>query len=169
MEGNLAGADFAALAALARTARGRAHCPYSGLAVGAALRVRLVDGTVADFAGCNVENASYGLTICAERVALGTAVAAGAVQVIAVVVVTDSEPVLTPCGACRQVLAEFAAPEVVVCCLGRGGRELRLRMGELLPKAMGPADLPSRAVRTGQGGVPGGGATGGGATCGNSD
>ena len=71
--------------------------------------------------GCNVENASYGLTICAERNAVAAAVAAGARRITAVAVVTDAEPLASPCGACRQVLAEFADPEAVVILAGPRG------------------------------------------------
>ena len=113
----------------ARAAQRRAYCPYSHYQVGAALEAE--DGTV--FAGCNVENASYGLTICAERAAICTAVSAGAQRFRRLVVATDSEPPAPPCGACRQVLAEFGA-ELQVEAVGPTGSK-RWTMRELLPDA----------------------------------
>ena len=113
----------------ARAAQRRAYCPYSHYQVGAALEAE--DGTV--FAGCNVENASYGLTICAERAAICSAVSAGAQRFRRLVVATDSEPPAPPCGACRQVLAEFGA-ELLVEAVGPT-RSKRWTMRELLPDA----------------------------------
>ncbi|MEM7082190.1 MAG: cytidine deaminase [Pseudomonadota bacterium] len=93
---------------LARNASSRAYSPYSGIRVGAAV----CDESGRTFTGCNIENASYGLTLCAERVAMATAVAAGATEIkaLAVVLNADGETVekFTPCGACLQFLAEFA-------------------------------------------------------------
>lgn len=94
--------DDQALIRAARAAREKAYAPYSGYAVGAA--VRTADGRV--FTGCNVENASYGLSVCAERTAVFSAIAAGARQIVAVAVCTPDGG--TPCGACRQALIEFA-------------------------------------------------------------
>src|SRR5204862_717574 len=110
-------------------AQRRAYCPYSHYRVGAALEAE--DGTV--FSGCNVENASYGLTICAERAAVCTAVSAGARRFRRIVVATDSEPPAPPCGACRQVLAEFGAG-LEVESVGPT-QSKRWRIGELLPDA----------------------------------
>ncbi|MGZ6228788.1 MAG: cytidine deaminase [Candidatus Binataceae bacterium] len=109
-------ADWATLIAAAKAASSNAYCPYSRFSVGAA--VRAADGRV--FAGCNVENASYGLTICAERNAICQAVAAGVREIVAVAVYTPTPDVTTPCGACRQVIAEFGKDAEIRCaCEGR--------------------------------------------------
>ena len=113
----------------ARDAQRQAYCPYSHFRVGAALEAD--DGRI--FVGCNVENASYGLTNCAERTAVFSAVVAGARKFRRVVVVTDSEPPAPPCGACRQVLAEFG-PDLVVESIGPT-QSRNWRLGELLPDA----------------------------------
>lgn len=109
-------------------ARECAYAPYSNFAVGAAILAK--DGRV--FAGCNVENLSYGLTNCAERVAIGAAVAAGAREFSAMVVVADTSVPISPCGACRQVMAEFGVP--VVMAANRVER-LEFTLEELLPRA----------------------------------
>ena len=129
--------DEADLLHRARAARRRAYAPYSHFQVGAA--VLTAEGEVFD--GVNVENASYGLTMCAERVAIGAMVAA-AVRgpVVAIAVVGDGEDALTPCGACRQVIFEFG-PEAVVYGSGDGGRPVRATIRELLPHAFGPGRL----------------------------
>jgi cytidine deaminase len=126
--------DFAELRQAAEQARKKAYAPYSGFAVGAALLA--TDGTI--YAGCNVENASYGLTICAERNAIAHAVACGAQQFTAVAVVTDSG--VTPCGACRQVLAEFGPRMTVIVADAQGNRRI-YALAELLPDAFGPGHL----------------------------
>jgi cytidine deaminase len=92
------------LIAAAREAQASAYVPYSNFAVGAA--VLLSDGTI--YKGCNVENASFGLTVCAERVAIFHAVTAGRMDIVAVGVVTSAPKLCKPCGACRQVIAEFS-------------------------------------------------------------
>lgn len=129
-------ADLDRLVAAAQQVRGRAYAPASGFAVGAA--VLAVDGRV--FAGCNVENASFGLTICAERAAVCAAVAGGARDLVAVAVATDLREPARPCGACRQVLAEFGRGMQVVLA-GAGGARVATTLGALLPEPFTFADL----------------------------
>lgn len=117
------------LVALARAVRGHAYAPASGFAVGAA--VLAADGSV--HVGCNVENASYGLTICAERAAVCAAVAAGQRRLVAVAVVTGLAEPARPCGACRQVLAEFG-PRMVVLLAGAEGGYQATNLERLLPE-----------------------------------
>jgi len=106
----LSPSDLDALRAEARAVREHAHAPYSRYRVGAALRAR--SGRI--FSGCNVENASYGATLCAERVAVSAMVAAGERELDALLVFTDDGPLGMPCGICRQTLVEFAGPDCVV-------------------------------------------------------
>ena len=124
------------LLGLATAAARLAHSPYSKIEVGAALQAR--DGQV--FTGCNVENASYGLTLCAERVAMVKAISAGAREFDAIAIVTNQAKTLMPCGACRQFLHEFA-PQLIVVCQGATGPRKRALLSELLPRAFGPDDL----------------------------
>lgn len=121
----------AALVAAARAVRKNAHAPYSRFHVGAAVR----DERGRIHVGCNVENASYGLTICAERNAVAAAVAAGARKVSAVAVVTPTNPPGTPCGACRQVLAEVGTPDTRVLLAGPRGAAEATTLGDLLPRS----------------------------------
>ena len=138
-----AGVSDGELVARATQARGHAYVPYSGFAVGAALLTR--SGEV--FTGCNVENASYGLTVCAERVAIFNAVARGHREFRALAVVADTEEVCSPCGACRQVMAEFGDFRVIMANL-RGDRR-SASVAELLPAAFQfpPARGGARDVR----------------------
>jgi cytidine deaminase len=125
----------AELIALARKARDRAYAPYSRFRVGAALRT--ASGRL--YSGCNVENASYGLSICAERVAIFKAVSEGERDFEAVAVV--SETLASPCGACRQVMAEFGLDtKVIIADLGAGQQVFTV--GDLLPAAFTPSSLP---------------------------
>lgn len=111
----------------ARQAAENAYAPYSGFKVGAALLTE----TNKIFTGCNVENASYGLTMCAERTALFKAVSAGERRFSEMVIYTDTEQPFYPCGACRQVLSEFC-PELEITIIWKTGQE-RLNLGVLLP------------------------------------
>lgn len=113
----------------ARAVMRNAHAPYSKFHVGAAIEAG--DGTI--YVGCNVESASYGLTICAERMALGAAVAGGATRIVRVVVTTEVDPPAAPCGACRQLLAEFGLT-MEIRAVGPAS-ERRWTLGALLPDA----------------------------------
>lgn len=113
-----------------------AHSPYSSVKVGAALLSS--DGQV--FSGCNVENASYGLTICAERVAAVKAISSGVTRFESLAIASSLDAPMMPCGACRQFLSEFA-PDLFVVVQGKSGPRFQARMSELLPHAFGPGDL----------------------------
>lgn len=119
----------------ARDAMKHAHAPYSGYKVGAALLCE--DGTVVT--GCNVENASYGLTNCAERTAVFSAVAGGQTRFKAMAVAASGKPPPFPCGACRQVLAEFCPADFPVHVAASEGHET-ITMGELLPHVFRTSD-----------------------------
>lgn len=123
------------LVAAATDVRNRAYAPYSGYLVGSA--VLATDGRV--FTGCNVENASYGLSVCAERHAIAAAVAAGCRDFAGIAVVTQSDPPAAPCGACRQVLAEFGDFPVILA--GLDGCQESTTVQDLLPLAFDPATL----------------------------
>ena len=109
-------------------ARRQAYAPYSNFAVGAAVQCK--SGNV--FVGSNIENISYGLTICAERIAMGSAVAAGEREFVAIAVVADTTEPIAPCGACRQFLAEFAPELIIVSATTRGGQKIE-NLSHLLP------------------------------------
>ena len=123
----------------ATLARSAAYAPYSGFRVGAALRTK--SGRV--FTGTNVENVSFGLTMCAERVCIGAAVAAGERQFERMVIVTDSPEPAVPCGACRQVIAEFSTVLPITSTTLRGD-EQQFTIEELLPIAHQGMDVPHR-------------------------
>lgn len=116
------------LIAVAREARDRAIAPYSGFRVGAALET--TDGRA--ITGCNIENATFGLTVCAERVALLTALAAGDREFRTIVVVSQSREPVTPCGPCRQLLWEYCG-DIDVVAASTAGAVSRYRLSELLP------------------------------------
>jgi cytidine deaminase len=123
-------AERAALVAAARAVRRRAHAPYSKFKVGAAVR----DERGQIHVGCNVENASYGLTVCAERNAVAAAVAAGSRRLRAVAVASGAHPPASPCGACRQVIAELGGADTEVLIAGATGAARRTTLGALLPR-----------------------------------
>src|SRR5450432_1788783 len=114
----------------AKQARENAHAPYSNFRVGAALRSS--SGRI--FNGCNVENATYGLTVCAERVAIFKAISEGARGFTRVAVVADTDNLTPPCGACRQILWEFCG-DVEIVLSNLAGKTETLRLGTLFPRA----------------------------------
>lgn len=120
----------------ARAARRRAYAPYSAFTVGAAVRA---GGDI--HSGCNVENVSYGLTVCAERNAIGAAALAGARRIEALAVASGTSPPTPPCGACLQVVAEFGGADTPVLLAGARGAVVRTTLGALLPHAFGRGHL----------------------------
>lgn len=122
--------DHNALVAAARKARENAHAPFSNFRVGAALRAE--SGRI--YTGCNVENASYGLTCCAERVAIFKAISEGERGFEAIAVVTDADELTPPCGACRQIIWEFCG-DVPVVLANLAGKIEEERSANLLPRA----------------------------------
>jgi cytidine deaminase len=120
----------------AKQARENAHAPYSNFRVGAALRS--TSGRI--FAGCNVENATYGLTMCAERVAIFKAVSEGERGFSAIAVVTDTEVLTPPCGACRQLIWEFCG-DIPVSMANLQGRIEVMQMKDLFPKPFDDSNL----------------------------
>lgn len=127
------------LVARAIAAQARAYAPYSKFHVGAAIQI---SGRV--FEGANVENASYGLAICAERTAIFAAVTSGARELEAVAVSTNSSPPSSPCGACRQVLLEFAPDptKVIVTAVNPAGEHRSWTLAELIPDGFNGRELP---------------------------
>jgi len=117
----------------ALAARAHAHAPYSGFKVGAALRA--ADGSI--HAGCNIENAAFPQSQCAEATAIGVLIAAGATWIAEILVVADGPETVSPCGGCRQRLVEFADPATPVHLAGPEGVRATVALGELLPRAFG--------------------------------
>jgi cytidine deaminase len=121
--------DYDTLIEAARQARENAHAPYSNFCVGAALRA--TSGRI--FGGCNVENATYGLTVCAERIAIFKAISEGERGFDAIAVVTDADTLTPPCGACRQLIWEFCG-DVPVILSNLKGKTETIKMRDLFPK-----------------------------------
>jgi cytidine deaminase len=120
-----------------KIARERAYVPYSEFKVGAALLA--TDGTV--FHGCNIENSGYSMTNCAERTAFFKAISDGIKDFAAIAIVADTEGPCSPCGACRQVMSEFCAPDMPVYLTNLKGDVLETTVEQLLPGAFSPGDL----------------------------
>lgn len=131
--------DLRHLVEAAKKARARAYSPYSGVRIGAA--VLDSDGKI--YTGCNVENASYGLSCCAERTAIFKSVSEGSRELVALAVVGESEKFTSPCGACRQVMAEFN-PRMKVLRRGADGFSKDTTAGSLLPDYFKPDGLTRR-------------------------
>ncbi len=129
------------LAATAIAVQRRAYAPYSKFRVGAAIRM-----SGETYEGANIENASYGLAICAERSAIFAAVVAGSLELESVVVCTDASPPSSPCGACRQVLLEFAPdPHTVrVTSINPGGEQRSWTLAQLIPEGFSGRELPRK-------------------------
>ena len=134
--------DLDALFAAASAVRARAHAPYSGFAVGAAL----YDEAGRIQAGCNVENAAYPVGTCAEAGAIAAMIASGGRRIRAILVLADSPAPVTPCGACRQRIREFAGPDTPILAAGPEGPRARFTLEALLPASFGPEHLPEHAV-----------------------
>ncbi|SEL59453.1 cytidine deaminase [Bosea lupini] len=130
--------DLEALFAAALAAQQKAYAPYSRFKVGAAILAD--DGKV--YPGCNVENAAYPVGACAEAGAISAMIAGGAGAIRAIVVIGDGAELVTPCGACRQRIREFAATETPILIAGPDGIRARFSLAELLPASFGPANLP---------------------------
>ena len=129
--------DWTALESAARAVLPNAHAPYSGFAFAAA--IRFADGAIES--GVNVENASYPLSVCAERNAVAAGVRSGRGRIEAVLILTGAEAPTPPCGGCRQVLAEFGGPQVPVRSVTLQGQSTEHTLGALLPHAFGPGAL----------------------------
>lgn len=129
-----------ALFAAASVAREKAYAPYSKFPVGCAL----INEEGALFSGCNVENAAYPQGVCAETSAISALVAGGGRKIREILVVGAKNQKLTPCGACRQRIAEFATPATKIHCAGADGSVETFTLAELLPRAFGPATLATK-------------------------
>ena len=125
------------LIAKAMEARAKAYTPYSKFKVGAVV----IDESGNETSGCNVENASYGLSMCAERTAIFKAVSEGSEAIETVVVVGDTEGPISPCGACRQVIAEFASDDFTLILANLNGDTKVMTKEEMLPFGFSPSDL----------------------------
>lgn len=125
------------LLAKAREAQQAAYAPYSKYHVGCAIET--MDGAI--YTGCNVENASYGATVCAERIAIFKAVSEGHLKFRRIVIATDSTTPAAPCGLCRQVMAEFCGPELEIILSGANETERRFTFAELFPLPFNLASL----------------------------
>ncbi len=121
----------------ARAVQGRAHAPYSRFRVGSAV----LDEAGAVHAGCTVENAAYPVGTCAEAGAIAAMVAAGGRRIAAILVLGDGAALVTPCGACRQRIREFAAPDTPIHVAGPEGLRRTFTLDELLPASFGPDNL----------------------------
>lgn len=137
MEPGAAIAEPESLVSLAVEAREKAYAPYSGFHVGAALYAD--NGKI--YAGCNVENASYGATICAERTAVAKAISDGARKIMAMAVSSDSNNATMPCGICRQVISEFCSPDMPLYLSNNRGEYEIYHFGELLPHSFKQSDM----------------------------
>jgi cytidine deaminase len=129
---------LAELIAAASAVRANAYAPYSGFAVGAAIR----DSNGALHAGANVENAAYPQGQCAEASAIGAMIAAGGKRIAEMVLLADGDALCTPCGGCRQRIREFADPETRIHLCSPAGLRRTVTLGELLPLSFGPENLP---------------------------
>ena len=132
----------AALFEAALAARQRAYAPYSRFLVGAALR----DEAGAIHSGCNVENAAYPVGTCAEAGAIAAMIASGGRRIREILILADSPAPVTPCGACRQRIREFAGPDTPILSAGPDGVRARFTLEALLPASFGPEHLPEHTV-----------------------
>jgi cytidine deaminase len=131
------------LVAAAKLARSRAHAPYSKFKVGAAILAD--DGEI--YQGCNVENAAYPNGVCAETSAISAMVTAGAKRILAIAVMGSGSRLVTPCGGCRQRIAEFASPETPVHICGAEGIRRTFTIAALLPESFDVRNLRAKAKR----------------------